>query len=183
MNVKLTPQDALVVMQQGWPEKTFVFQKEDNRAFYFKTPEDEVKIIKDDENEGYFSVEGRLIGHDEWDDWDVFSKEEVQAYIQNANRVKFNVAQNQHRYINTLPSDVQALVEGQVHQHLIALGYRQEELAVHVENAMASRLSDLEEVVDYEELQEAINTQANELASAKHIKGLPKNKNWEVDFS
>ena len=177
--MKLTPQDALVVMQQGWPEKTFVFQKEDNRAFYFKTPEDEVKIIKDDEKEGYFSVEGRLIGDNDWDDWDIFSQEEVQAYIQNANRVKFNVAQNQHRYINTLPSDVQALVERQVHQHLTALGYRQEELAVHVENAMASRLSDLEEVVDYEGLQEAINTQAN----AKHIKGLPKNKNWEVDFS
>lgn len=160
--MKFTQRDAFEVLKQGWPQKTFSFQEEDSKAFYFSTREEEVRVFKDIENEGYYAVEGRSISEQRWNDWDIFSKEEVQVYLQNANVSKFNVAQNQHRYINALPLHVQVLVEGQVRQNLIQLGYQSEELVEHVENAMASRLSDLEEVVDYEELQEEINTQARE---------------------
>lgn len=160
--MKFTQRDAFEVLKQGWPQKSFSFQQEDSKAFYFGTIEEEVRVFKDIENEGYYAVEGRLVNQGEWDDWDIFSKEEVHAYLQKANEAKFNVAQNQHRYINTLPPEVQVLVEHQVQQNLVALGYQPEELVEYVENAMASRLSDVEEVVDYEELQEAINTQARE---------------------
>lgn len=160
--MKLTRENALQVTQQGWPQKDFVFQKEDNKAFYFETGEEEVRVFKDNENDGYFSVEGRLVGDNEWDDWDIFSKEEVQAYIEKANEAKFKVAQNQHRYINTLPPNVQVLVKNQVQRHLFQIGYKPIEVAPHVESAMASRLGDVEEVIDYEELQKEIDKQAGE---------------------
>lgn len=107
----------------------------------------------------------------------------MQAYLQKANEAKFNVAQNQHRYINTLPSEVQVLVEHQVQQNLVALGYQPEELVEHVERAMASRLSDVEEVVDYKELQEVIDKQREGFISAKYINKPLRNKGRELDCS
>lgn len=175
--------DAFEVLKQGWPQKSFSFQQEDSKAFYFGTTEEEVRVFRDVENEGYYAVEGRLVNQGDWDDWDIFSKEEVQAYLQKANEAKFNVAQNQHRYINTLPSEVQVLVEHQVQQNLVALGYQPEELVEHVERAMASRLSDVEEVVDYKELQEVIDKQREGFISAKYINKPLRNKGRELDCS
>lgn len=69
----------------------------------------------------------------------------------------FNVMENQQAYICTLPEVVQALIQKEVKIHLESLDYESYELEQHIQNAMSSRLADIEEVINYEELQDSIN--------------------------
>lgn len=72
-----------MIMHEGWGEE-FAFQTEDNHAYYFKSDDQEVKIIKDYEERGCFIVEGRELGQEDWLDWDIVDYEEAEAMVATA---------------------------------------------------------------------------------------------------
>lgn len=82
--MELNEHMATIIMREGWGEG-FRFSMEDNHAYYFKSDDMEVKIVKDYEGYGFFSVEGREHGQEDWSDWDTVSYDSAVNMLETAN--------------------------------------------------------------------------------------------------
>lgn len=78
--MNLDQRTATIIMHEGWG-KEFDFQMEDEHAYYFESNEQEVKIVKDYEEAGFFSVEGRSQGNEDWHDWDTVPYKDAAAMV------------------------------------------------------------------------------------------------------
>lgn len=92
--MELNQRTATIIMHEGWG-KDFAFEMEDNHAFYFKSDEQEVKVVKDYEEEGFFSVEGREHGQEDWMDWDTVHYDEAATMIATADARERQLKQQQ----------------------------------------------------------------------------------------
>ena len=92
--MELNQRTATIIMHEGWG-KNFNFEMEDNHAYYFKTDEQEAKVVKDYEAQGFFNVEGREHGQEDWMDWDTVYYDEAADMVATANASERQVKKQQ----------------------------------------------------------------------------------------